>query len=144
MECTVQVNMSEGQKYNLAIRRYSIFSCRESPIIFIILKSVISSALAFCPSVTLKKNSYEGLAPPWKPSQIVDIEIRFFRKFQVTKILGLNHFPAGVLSKLQVLPKCPSVTQTISHLSWKLELGLKSQVSGKKHKYVTNICNWKY
>ena len=26
--------------------------------------SVISSVLAFCPSVTLKRRSYEGLAPP--------------------------------------------------------------------------------
>ena len=36
-------------------------------------KSVISSVLAFCPSVTLKKRSYEGLAPPRKLSQIVEI-----------------------------------------------------------------------
>ena len=40
--------------------------------------SVISSVLAFCLSVTLKKRSYEGLAPPWKLSQIV--EIRFLQK----------------------------------------------------------------
>ena len=53
--------------------------------------SLISSALAFCPFVTLKKRSYEGLAPPWKLSQIV--EIRFFRKFQVTKNSRTKPFP---------------------------------------------------
>ena len=29
-----------------------------------LIQSVISSVLAFCPSVTLNKRSYEGLAPP--------------------------------------------------------------------------------
>ena len=67
-------------------------------------KSVISSALAFCPSVTLKKKSYEGLEPPWKLSQIV--EIRFFRKFPSnTKLLGPNQFSAGVLPKMTLFAK---------------------------------------
>ena len=84
-----------------------------------------TSVLAFCPSVTLKKRSYEGLAPPWKLSQIV--EIKFFWKFQGTKILlhgcGTKwHFCQNVR------PSC----EHFSHLSWKLELGLKFQVSGKE------------
>ena len=48
--------------------------------------SVISYVLASCPSVTVKKMWYEGLAPPWKLSHIV--EIRFFRKVQGTTIFG--------------------------------------------------------
>ena len=64
---------------------------------------VISSALAFFLSFTQKKNSYEGLTPPWKLSQIV--EFRFFRTFQGTKILGPNHFSAGVLPKLALFAK---------------------------------------
>ena len=64
--------------------------------------SVISSVLAFCPSVTLKKRSYEGFAPPWKLSQIVEIR---FRKFQGIKIVRPNHFSAGVLSKMALFAK---------------------------------------
>ena len=53
--------------------------------------------------MTLKKRSYEGLAPPWKLSQIV--EMRFFRKFQGTKILGPKHFSAGVSSEMAIFAK---------------------------------------
>ena len=73
---------------------------------------------------------YEGLAPPWKLSQIV--EIRLFRKFKGTQIPRPNHFPAGVLSKISLFAKMSVRTRTFSHLSWKLELGLKFQVSGRK------------
>ena len=65
--------------------------------------TVLCGVLAFCPSVTLNKRSYERLAPPLKLSQIV--EIRFFRKFQGTTISGPNHFPAGVLSKEALFTK---------------------------------------
>ena len=76
-------------------------------------KSVISSVLAFCPSVTLKKMSYEGLAPSWKLSQIV--EIRLFRKFQGTEIVKPNHFPAGVLS--QNCTFCQNVSLVREHVN---------------------------
>ena len=42
---------------------------------------------------TLKKKSYEGHSSPWNLSQTV--EIRFFRKFQGTKILDRTIFPQG-------------------------------------------------
>ena len=65
--------------------------------------SVMSSVLAFCPSVALKKRSYKRLAKAWNLSQIV--EIRFFRKFQGTKNLGRNHYSSGVLSKMAISTK---------------------------------------
>ena len=65
--------------------------------------SVISSVLPICPSVTLKKRSYKGLAPPWKLSQIIGI--RFLRKFQGTQILGLSLFSASVWSKIALFAK---------------------------------------
>ena len=70
--------------------------------------------------------------PPWKLSQSSQIvEIRFFRRFQGTIILGTNHLPAGVLSKNFTFYRNVRPFSYF-HISWKSELGLKFQASGKE------------
>ena len=106
-------------------------------------KSVISSVLAFCPSVALKKGSYERLAPPWNLSQIV--ELGFSESFKVQKLLGPNHFSAGVLSKMALFTKMSVRDANIftSLMKTRAWFEIPWCLVGK-HIYVTKVCKSVY
>ena len=89
------------------------------------------------------RDTEEKVAPPWKLSQIV--EIRFFRKFQGTKILGPYHFifPQGVLSKIEFLTKNVHPFRKHFHISHENQsLVWNSRCLVGKNIYVTNICTY--
>ena len=101
--------------------------CKCYPVI--ILGSVISSVLVLSARYIEQKVIWRACTTM---KTIPDSRNWFFRKFQGTQIPGPNQFSAGVRSKWHFLPIFPSVTRTFSHLSSKLDLGLKFQVSGRE------------